>query len=571
MKDLTPLNLSNWAKGIDRSKSDTEIGSNGLYTAENCFVSNAMVKKRMGYTELNSVALDTPDVISIYIYQKENGEEFILCNCGTDVYHVAADGSSTSIITGLLTAGNVMSYATVNNLVYMSNGFDNVYSWDGLAPAATALPALPKAKWLIVHGDKLFFIATAANPNYVYFSQAGGPEVIDTDAYFEVYTDDGDILTGAASFLGVLILFKNTSIHVLQGKTKAELSLTSNLGNIHPRIGCIAALSIVYVPGGVMFLSNDGVQFINGANISKQSDKVDPFLANIAFDYRQTSAAFWDGKNYRLSYVTGATDTTPNESLVYEEYGIYNALGSKEEHVPWVVFTYGMNAYAVTKAGTIYAAGNDGFLYTIDDDTSDNGAEIVMKVITGVFNFEAPFMTKIFRKAGINLWRSIATVNWQISIDRGRATYQKAFSSLTGLTYWGLNNWAISSGTVTVTNSSPDVVGDADADFTLVQAGDSFQVDGDAASYVVSVCDPVTKVITLTTNYTGTTGAGKVFVVWNDDTMFWTEPTSSYEQISLPKRLIGKNAQIQLLEASTTAEVEIYATDLRFLPLQEGK
>ena len=567
MKSLTPLNLSNWSRGINRSKSDIEIAPNELYTAENCFVSNAMVKKRKGYTELNTVALDTPDVISIYIYHKENGEEFILCNCGTDVYHVAADGSFSSIITGL-TAGNVMSYATINNLVYMSNGVNNVYHWNGIAAAGTAVPALPKAKWLIVHGDKLFYIATAANPNYVYFSQAGTPETIDTDAYFEIYTDDGDILTGVASFVGILILFKNESIHILEGKTKAELLLTSNLKNLHPRIGCVSAQSISYVPGGVMFLSDDGVQFTNSVNISKQSDNVSNFLNEITFTYRQRSAAFWDGKNYRLSYVTGV-NTRPNESLVYEEYGIYNALGSKTEHVPWVLWTYGMNAYVVTKSGTIYAAGNDGFLYTIDSGTSDNGAEIVMKAITGVFNFEAPYMTKIFRKAGINLWRSVATVNWQISIDRGRATFLKKFGSLTGLTYWGLNNWAISSGTVTATNGFPTVVGDVDTDFTLVQAGDSFQVDGDAVSYIVD--SVLAGTITLKTNYTGITGAGKTFVVWNDDTMFWTTPSSSYEQISLPKRLIGKNAQIQLLEASATAEVEIYATDLRFLPLEEGK
>ena len=142
MKSLTPLNLSNWSRGINRSKSDIEIAPNELYTAENCFVSNAMVKKRKGYTELNTVALDTPDVISIYIYHKENGEEFILCNCGTDVYHVAADGSFSSIITGL-TAGNVMSYATINDLVYMSNGVNNVYHWNGIAAAGTAVPALP--------------------------------------------------------------------------------------------------------------------------------------------------------------------------------------------------------------------------------------------------------------------------------------------------------------------------------------------------------------------------------------------------------------------------------------------
>lgn len=636
MIDLKPLRLSNWSGGLNRSLSDFEIRDDELWTAENCFLDSAAIVKRKGYTKLNETPLiAATEVLSVFVYGS-----YILANCGTKIFAITTAGVAVSIVTGL-TAGYPVSYAVYDGIVYMSNGINTPWKWDGdraattvdedsadgqpilkvasttgfeegktvvineggdreetkiidsiqagisltmtvnLTYTHTALQAdevwsattqlsgsLPKAKWLVVHRDKLFYIATAANPNYVYFSQAGVPETIDADAFFIVYTDDGQNLTGGASLYGYLMLFKESSTHKLGGTTKKQLTAASNLVSAHPRIGCIAFNTITHVPGGLMFLSNDGVQFTNTVSIVRQSDNVDYFLSKMADAHKEWCAAFWDGKNLRVSYPTGSV-TYPNESLVYGEDGIKNALGPKEAHKPWALWTYGMNAYSRALNGVIYAASSAGQVYIIDSGLSDDDSDIQLKVATKVFDSGTPYLTKIYRHMGMNVYRSACSPEFIMVVDRGLASYLKALDVATGLTFWGSHNWATSTGTVTVTNGIANVTGDASVVWTNVVAGDSFQVDGDAASYVIDSVNIPAKTLVLTTVYAGTTGAGKSYTIWDAETLLWIDATPTYEKFSLPKRLKGKNIQIHMREIGDTSEVEIYSLNLRLLP-REG-
>jgi len=623
---LDTIDLRNWAGGLNRSLSDFEIRDDELWRAENCFLDSAAIVKRKGYVKLNEDPLiEDTEVLSVYTYGS-----YILANCGTKIFAITTAGVAVSIVTGL-EAGYPVSYVVYDGVVYMSNGYNTPWKWDGvratttvdedsangqpilkvasttdfeigktvvineggdreetkiiddiddgvsltmtldLTYAHTALQAdevwsattelsdsLPKAKWLVVHRDKLFYIATIDNPNYVYFSQAGIPETIDADAFFIVYTDDGEDLTGAASLFGYLMLFKKSSMHRLAGASKAQLTLASNLVSAHPRIGCLAANTIIHVPGGLMFLSNDGVQFTDSGNAVKRSVKVDYFLGKIPDAYKDKCAAFWDGKRYRVAYPKG-TSAVPVESLVYDlDFGC------------WSLFTYGMNAFDRTPDGVVYAAGSDGQVYIIDRGLSDDSSEIEMRVATKFFDLDTPRTTKVFRYAGANFYRSNASPEFTFVIERGLASWLKSIPVGTGLTYWGEHNWAVSAGTVTVTNGNANVTGAGDdLDWSHVAAGDDFQIDGDEDSYIIDSVDAEAETLVLTTNYEGTTGEGKSYVIWNADTLFWTTPTPAYKKFSLPKRLKGKNMQIQVREIGDTSEIEIYSLDLGLFP-QEG-
>lgn len=624
---LESIRLQDWRGGLNRSLSDFEIGENELWTAINCLVDSAAIRKRPGYKELNSVAIGGgADVLSVYEFY-EGGNSHILINCGEVIYEIDSDGDVTPIVEGL-ESGYPVSYATYGAVVYMSNGYNSVWKWDGVRAdtkvdvnspntgailyvasttgfsngktviidqggtreetkvilskdgtsltmtenlththlaadedavwsAATELATLPKAKYLIVHYDKLFYVSTDLGVNYVEFSQAALPEVVEDDAFFIVYTDDGDKLTGVSSLFGYLMLFKNLSTHRLQGARKDQLILSDNLVCAHPRVGCVAHNTIVHVPGGILFLSNDGAQFTDSAAIAKQSDKVDYFLAKIADANKQNSCAFWDGKNYRPNYPTGG-NSLPNETLCFNL-----------QNKAWTLFDYGMNAYCRARNGVIYGAGKDGYVYLIDQGLSDAGAAIEMRAETKIFDFGAPYRTDIFRKAGINTYNGKATLDFILAVDRGQQTCSKSFEAKSGETYWGEHNWAISSGTVTVASGSPIVTGDGDVDWAEVAAEDSFQIDGDDTVYTVKTKDSATQ-ITLYTNYTiepgGEDGANKTYCIWNEETLFWTEPLPSYEEFSLPKRLKGKNIQVQFREKGAASTIAIYGCDLRALP-----
>lgn len=547
------IRLQDWSGGLNRSKSDFEIRDDELWTALNCLVDSASIAKRPGYKKLNTEKIGTgADVLSIYEFY-EGGNSHILLNCGAVIYEIDSEGAVTPIVEDL-EPGYPVSYATYGAIVYMSNGVNSVHKWDG-THAAEEVVTLKKAKYLIEHRDKLFLLqALGENVNKVFFSQAGVPETIDGDAEFIVYTDDGDNLSGVASLFGYLMLFKNLSSHRLQGARKAQLILSDNLVNVHPRVGSVAHNTIVHVPGGILFLSKEGVQFTNSDAIAKQSDKVDYYLNKIAVANAGNSCAFWDGKNYRISYPTGS-ETLPNETLCFN-------LRQKA----WTLFNYGMNAYFVARSGAIYAAGQGGFIYLMDQGLSDADAVIEMKAETKIFDLGAPYRTDVFRKAGINTHNGRAMLELILSVDRGERTYSKTFEAKAGETRWGDYHWAISSGAVGVTDTSPTVTGNAEADFTEVLPGDTFQVDGDEDTYTVESCDAETKTITLTEPYDGDTAPVKTFCIWNDDTLFWSEPLPAYEEFSLPKRLKGKNIQIQFREEADDSDIEIYGVDLRVLP-----
>ena len=285
--------------------------------------------------------------------------------------------------------------------------------------------------------------------------------------------------------------------------------------------------------------------------MEKQSKKVDYFFDQILDSYKQTSSAFWDGDNFRISYCDAGT--LPNKTLCY------NLLNRS-----WTLFTYGMNQYCRTRAGRVYAAGDDGFVYLMDNGLSDAGSAIEMRATTKVFDFGAPYRTDIFRKAGINTQESTADLQLILSVDRGKQSYTKEFEVKSGGTYWGTHKWATSSGTVSVTNGNA-VVTAAGNDWSEVLAGDTFQVDGDSATYTILTVDGAAQ-ITLTAVYAGTTDGTANYQITDTETLDWISPINTYAEFSLPKKLKGKNIQVQFYERGLATTLKIYGVDLRILP-----
>ena len=566
--ELESLGIRSLSKGINRSLSDFEIAPNECWLAENCFLDEDKIAKRLGYTKLNSVAIEADvDVITIYEFYKENtGDCYLLVQCGTSVYSMnKATGGKTVVLDGVLTAGSPLTYATINDVVYMSNGKDSVYKWDGSTATEVNAGDFPKARFIRVHADKLFFAnigadsaSYPANPNMVYFSQTGVPETIDSDAHLVVYTTDGDTISAICSLFGYLTLFKNYSTHRLQGARKEELVLDGSLVNAHPDVGCTSQRSIAYAPGGVFFASSNGIQYYNGVAMAKMSDNVDFFINRGLKTYPSKFCGFWDGKHYRVAYPI-RTSVTPNESLVLNpKFGC------------WTLFTYGMNDFCASRDGTVYAAGDDGFVYKVDKGLADDGASISMKVMTKVFDFEAPHTVKVLRKAIINVYKTEATLEFTTIVDRGSSAWTKSLVLSSGATVWGLYNWAITTGTVAVTNGSPNVAGTS-VDWTLVLVGDHFKIDGDAATYEVHSVDAPAKTLVLTNSYAGTSGTGKGFCIWNDDTLIWTEPGLYAAPMSYPKSIKGRTVQFQFKEEGDSSMIEIYGLNIRFRALPGEK
>jgi hypothetical protein len=81
-------------------------------------------------------------------------------------------------------------------------------------------------------------------------------------------------------------------------------------------------------------------------------------------------------------------------------------------------------------------------------------------------------------------------------------------------------------GTVSVTNGSAQVVGDDEADFSAVVAGDLFTVSGSGVWYTIASTSFSSSLwrLTLQVNYAGTTATGQSFVVQQSFTPFLRLP-----------------------------------------------
>jgi hypothetical protein len=89
------------------------------------------------------------------------------------------------------------------------------------------------------------------------------------------------------------------------------------------------------------------------------------------------------------------------------------------------------------------------------------------------------------------------------------------------------NGASYTTGTVALTNGSANVVGSGTT-FNAGMVGQQFQITGETAFYTILSFTDATH-ITLSTNYTGTTGSGKTYTIYTGWTEQWKDFGASYE------------------------------------------
>jgi len=219
------------------------------------------------------------------------------------LYHVNLETRATSTVTsvdlnltpgprfarlgayawGIGYAAEATDSATLNGGVQW---LTQILRWDGTAAAPTAFANGPiAAQDIKAHLNRLFVLGgrepdtTDYKPNSLFWTDPGGPTA-DTVAMWQddvsgltneivVDSDDpADFGVGLARISSGLVIFKRRSIHMLLGQSPATFTLrTFTLEQ-----GCIDPRSIVEVEDGVYFLSDQGFQFFDGAQLRSTSN-----------------------------------------------------------------------------------------------------------------------------------------------------------------------------------------------------------------------------------------------------------------------------------------------------------
>lgn len=254
------------------------------------------------------------------------GVNQVVVGVGTDLLYTTGTTFTTTGITRTVTTPNRM--VSYKNKLYLQNGTDVAYSWDGTTAAAMGSTYIdtfttstdgnmPIAKLVATFQNHVFIANTADSPNRVHFSHPNFPERWRSTDYFDVDTgQDGDEITALVPAGDKLLIFKRRSIHALYGYDYTSWQLVP----ITHDIGTVRQESVIGTDHGVFFFSwPNGVMRIQGNKVDWVFESLWPLIdgRDIEDGYKDHITLGWGNRRLWMS-TTYKGSTTPTRCWVMD-------------------------------------------------------------------------------------------------------------------------------------------------------------------------------------------------------------------------------------------------------------
>lgn len=164
--------------------------------------------------------------------------------------------------------------------ILLTNGVDGLIGWDGDADHAQPIRITQGGEEIIFSQitllyERLWGAVHADAPDRVYWSESFAPDdweisydLPETGGGFaDVATFDGSRIRAIVAAFDDVLIFKDKSMHRLNGSYPGEFSLTQ----VYGAEGTLAARSIVHTADRLYFLGTDGLCVYNGMSVSSLS------------------------------------------------------------------------------------------------------------------------------------------------------------------------------------------------------------------------------------------------------------------------------------------------------------
>ena len=230
---------------------------------------------------------------------------------------------------------------------------------------------------VVVHRGRIHFVGLSGARSRHRWSQLNSFTFDSTtDARHDVDVDDGDFLWRAFSYDGSLVLFKDHSIHVMNGDVN-ELSFTWQVGSDkHAGIGAYCPFTAVATPIGIIFQGECGVYLYRPGMKAPQliSDAIQETLEGLDYSRRLFFVGGYDHCNraYFLSVTPSGQTTNTRTYVFFIDTGF------------WSTWVFGDGAYYPSVWGSFHSSSRlkaffgstAGLVYETDTTTSDEGTNI---------------------------------------------------------------------------------------------------------------------------------------------------------------------------------------------------
>lgn len=296
------------------------------------------ILKRNGFTALNTATLnsaaDSNGLFWFEYYKSGSLIRHAVNLCGNKIYKMDdLDGTWDNITSATaitITTAYHVSGASFQNRLYMTNGYDLPFQWDGANCTGISLAEVPtnltKAKYVELYNNYLFYgnivLSTGTHPSRIYWSNLKDPKTWTATDYIDVAQNDGQEIMGFKVLADRLVIFKNRSIYNLYFTGDVDIPfILPGGGKSNSPVGCAAPFSIQEVDNGLVFLSYDGFYFYDGLNSYKISDKINTTIASMdSTKFINSVSLVQKTKNRYWCSVTTSGSSENNRVLVWDYF-----------------------------------------------------------------------------------------------------------------------------------------------------------------------------------------------------------------------------------------------------------
>lgn len=271
------------------------------------------ISKRLGYEQEGSTVPPATDILGLGNLAKPDGTHKIVAACGSDCY-VYDNIDEVWRAQNQSLSGNLKAeFRTFLDYLFMVNYSNDTRVYDGSTwSTSTNVTGAPKAKYIEIYGNKVYLANVVIQPNpypsRVYYSSLPISGAItwttteDTGDYFEVDTNDNDMIRGLGVNSNRLLIFKEYSFHTWDGYTRLK---------IQGAPGTTSQKSVVNIDQWTYYFNRDGVFRWNGGVAEFISNEVKPYTDGISAATSYGICAGEKDKRYLL-YLGEVTNNQEN-------------------------------------------------------------------------------------------------------------------------------------------------------------------------------------------------------------------------------------------------------------------
>jgi hypothetical protein len=459
---LTAFRVDSFSGGLDVKTTPLRLSglknNNRLTRADNCVLTTeGGVTKRFGKVAVNTVSLGAAvRIVGGTQFRHSNGTDYQVVGTNDGrVVRINTDGTTANLATGKSTNAAVRyRFATYNDLLHITNGFDAPMTWDGTTFANMAGSPPATGRVVVTHGNRAFMTATAV-PSRLYWSKLNN--TLDwtgtTDAGFmDVEPNDNSTIIDLVSSIQELVILKGRRPYRLQGIGPVTGYTVAD--HLVPTVGSIGAISTqgaVFALNDVHYVSELGLhslsqtQQFGDLKEAFLSDRLEPYFrldSDYALSLNQFSKTVlgYDSQanNLYLCVDTnndGVNDTTLVYDLVLKAWTVWTGTGYAS------LFTV---RNPTTGAREVWGGGYDGLVYALN--RAVGSTEAISGRVSHITDLATPGVEKSLRYGFFYFATEDAgTVQISTVFDFGASGGQTYTADLAaGAILWDTATWDLS-------------------------------------------------------------------------------------------------------------------------------